>query len=131
MSEKLVDSAERVDPSECRQAKATFAFLNRVAGPYWDAVRDVTERWYADYIRDATPEQAAHDGDPVGLARRNSELRNRPPAHPRDLLKLNELAAPAEPVDLPAALLRRPRSQVCSRGARQSPLERILLSGGT
>src|SRR5438034_11101661 len=60
MSAKLFDSVERIDSSQCRHAEATFAFLNRVAGAYWDAVRAVTEWWYEDYTRDATPEQAAH-----------------------------------------------------------------------
>jgi hypothetical protein len=37
----------RTDASPCGHSESTFAFLDRVAGPYWEQVRELMEQWVA------------------------------------------------------------------------------------
>jgi len=41
----VFDDRERTDPSPASHSENTAAFLNRVAGGYWDQVRDLVEDW--------------------------------------------------------------------------------------
>lgn len=57
---------ERVDTSP-RGRESTFAFLDRVAGPFWDRVRQLLEDWVNDY-------SPAGRAELVGRMRRGSDL---------------------------------------------------------
>lgn len=46
---KLFDEAKRTDSAPRRQDEDSFTFLNRVATPYWEQVRDLLERFYSQY----------------------------------------------------------------------------------
>ena len=45
----LFSRIERSDRSYSRLSESTFQFLDRVAGPFWDRVRDLIEDWLAVY----------------------------------------------------------------------------------
>lgn len=47
----IFDDGTRSDPAPARHAEGTFAFLNRVAGTYWDHPRRLVQSW-ADHIAD-------------------------------------------------------------------------------
>jgi hypothetical protein len=46
---RLFDDVVRSDGSPKKASEDSFAFLNRAAGPFWTAIRDELERWFADY----------------------------------------------------------------------------------
>jgi hypothetical protein len=48
----------RTDSSPMTEAEGEHAFLNRVAGEYWDDVRDLMEEWLARYPNHKAPELA-------------------------------------------------------------------------
>jgi len=48
----VFDDRERTDPSPASHSENSAAFLNRVAGRYWDQIRDLVESW-ASHIPDA------------------------------------------------------------------------------
>jgi hypothetical protein len=52
----IFDDIERSDASPSRHAEGDFAFLNRVAGPFWERTRSSMEEWF---IR--LPEEAQAD----------------------------------------------------------------------
>ncbi|MEV0250128.1 hypothetical protein AB0H76_26270 [Nocardia sp. NPDC050712] len=41
----IFDTRDRVNVVPCGHGESTFTFLNRVAGEYWDQVRDLIQRW--------------------------------------------------------------------------------------
>lgn len=43
----------RTDPSPANHGDGQFKFLDRVAGPYWDQVRDLIEDWFSRMCPDA------------------------------------------------------------------------------
>ena len=45
----IFDDRQRTDESPGYDTEDSFRFLNRVAGPAWAKVRDLTEEWFADY----------------------------------------------------------------------------------
>lgn len=49
---RVFDDRERTDPSPASHSENSTAFLNRVAGAYWDQVRDLIEDW-ASRVPDA------------------------------------------------------------------------------
>lgn len=55
----LFDDFLRTDPTPARHQEASFAFLNRIATPWWSEVRDRLELWFGAYCRDASREKAA------------------------------------------------------------------------
>lgn len=48
----LFDDIIGTDPSPASDIKGSFHFLNRVAKPSWQRVRDLLEDWYAEYPDD-------------------------------------------------------------------------------
>lgn len=52
----LFDDIERSDASPAGHSEGHFAFLNRVAGPFWDRTRDTVELWASHF-----PESAKAD----------------------------------------------------------------------
>jgi hypothetical protein len=55
----LFDDFTRTDPMAARHQEGSFAFLNRVATPWWSQVRACLERWFASYCADASPVKVA------------------------------------------------------------------------
>jgi hypothetical protein len=49
MAESLFDNFSRTDVTPTRYAERTYDFLNRVAGPYWQRVRDLLDDWWRDH----------------------------------------------------------------------------------
>lgn len=45
----LFDDIDRHDPRPARHAEGTFAFLNRIAQPFWAEVRQVLDEWFSRY----------------------------------------------------------------------------------
>lgn len=45
----LFDVRDRNDPSPCGELEDSFAFLNRVDGPFWGEVRRLLEDWFGRY----------------------------------------------------------------------------------
>jgi len=45
----LFDAIDRSDPEPGRHSEGSFAFLNRVASPYWARVRDELDSWFLKY----------------------------------------------------------------------------------
>lgn len=45
----LFDETPRSDPRPASDIEDSFTFLNRVAGPYWERVRQELNRWYAAF----------------------------------------------------------------------------------
>jgi hypothetical protein len=45
--ETLFDVLDRVDSRTSGHSETSFAFLNRVAGPFWDRTRSKTEEWFS------------------------------------------------------------------------------------
>src|SRR5947209_2307528 len=56
---KLFNDFTRVDAAAARNQEGSFAFLNRVATPWWSEVRQLLERCFQEYCRDASSEKAA------------------------------------------------------------------------
>jgi len=54
----LFDKSPRVDAAPMQRGESHFEFLNRVATPYWQRVRDVLEFWFAHYPLDDRPDLA-------------------------------------------------------------------------
>ena len=52
MSVTLFDDFERADASPGRYDESRYRFLNRVAQPYCQRIREELERWYADFPDD-------------------------------------------------------------------------------
>jgi hypothetical protein len=52
VSVTLFDDFERTDASPGRYDENRYAFLNRVAQPYWQRIREELERWYKDFPDD-------------------------------------------------------------------------------
>jgi hypothetical protein len=50
---RLFGAGERTDPQPARYAESSYAFLNRVASPYWARVRDELEAWFEAFPADA------------------------------------------------------------------------------
>lgn len=46
---RVFDSIERSDSSPARHTESTSVFYNRVAGAFWDQIRDVVEDWFTNY----------------------------------------------------------------------------------
>ncbi|BBY28130.1 hypothetical protein [Mycolicibacterium sediminis] len=46
---RIFDDVERTDSAPAYDTEDSFTFLNRVARPSWARVRELTERWFADY----------------------------------------------------------------------------------
>ncbi len=46
---QLFENRSRRDTSPASYSEGQFAFLNRVAGPFWDEVRRVLESWFSNY----------------------------------------------------------------------------------
>src|SRR6266542_284643 len=55
----LFDKFERTDPTPARHQEGNFAFLNRIATPWWSEIRDRLEVWFQAYSGDAGAEKAA------------------------------------------------------------------------
>jgi hypothetical protein len=53
---KLFDEAARVDVEPASHGEHSYAFLNRVASPYWAKVRAELEAWFAAYPAEAQPD---------------------------------------------------------------------------
>ena len=45
----LFSVGRRVNPLHAGYAESSFAFLDRVAQPYWARIRDELDRWFADF----------------------------------------------------------------------------------
>ncbi len=43
----LFDQLERTDTTHAAYTESQFAFLDRVAGPYWEQVRQLLDEWFA------------------------------------------------------------------------------------
>ena len=52
---RLSDEWGRTDASPASWSTGSFEFLNGVATPYWAAVRDLLEDWFADFWSSASP----------------------------------------------------------------------------
>ena len=50
---RLFDDGLRTDPRPARYTESTFAFLNRVEGPFWDRVRQLVNEWLDQHPSDA------------------------------------------------------------------------------
>jgi len=49
----LFDAGTRKDMTPASYSEGQFAFLNRVAGPFWDEVRSLLESWFSNYPSEA------------------------------------------------------------------------------
>ncbi len=49
----VFSSIVRTDPSPATHGTSRFEFLDRVAGPYWDQIRDLVEDWFSRLCPDA------------------------------------------------------------------------------
>jgi hypothetical protein len=49
----VFDQSERTDATRATYSESTFAFLNRVSGPFWQRVRDLIEVWFERLCDDA------------------------------------------------------------------------------
>ena len=58
-SMRLFDDFDRTDATPARSQEGSFAFLNRIATPWWLEVRALLEEWFALYRGDASPEKEA------------------------------------------------------------------------
>ena len=56
---RLFDDIARTDASPALNQEGSFAFLNRVATPWWNQVRELLEGWFADYAAGADSAKAA------------------------------------------------------------------------
>lgn len=54
---RLFDDRERSDPRPASGSTGSFDFLDRVATPYWAAVRSLLEDWFAEFSRHAMPNE--------------------------------------------------------------------------
>jgi len=45
----LFSRGQRENPRHAGYAESSFAFLDRVAQPYWARVRDELDRWFDDF----------------------------------------------------------------------------------
>jgi hypothetical protein len=63
---ELFEGIERSDPSLGTRTESIFHFLDRIAGPNWQAVRQVMNEWFAKWPADAQPDLRARfrDDDP-------------------------------------------------------------------
>src|SRR5947209_1831018 len=50
---RLFSDDERTDRGPARFSESNFEFLDRIAGPHWDRVRNVLEAWFNDHPADA------------------------------------------------------------------------------
>jgi hypothetical protein len=55
----VFDQGDRTDATHATYSESTFASLNRMAGPYWQRVRDLIEAWFERLCDDAKPDVAA------------------------------------------------------------------------
>ena len=55
----LFDDFERTDTTPARHQEGNFAFLNRIATPWWSEVRDRLEAWFQAYRGDADAKKTA------------------------------------------------------------------------
>jgi hypothetical protein len=55
----VFDQSERTDVTHATYSESMFAFLNRVAGPFWQRVRDLIEVWFERLCDDAKADVAA------------------------------------------------------------------------
>jgi hypothetical protein len=55
----LFDDFERTDPRLARHTESAFEFLNRIATPWWAAVRTELEAWFVEYRQSASAQKAA------------------------------------------------------------------------
>ncbi|SPM34775.1 hypothetical protein MRAB57_2596 [Mycobacterium rhizamassiliense] len=46
---RIFDDFLRTDPAPAYDTESSYDFLNRVAGPQWELVRNLIEQWFADY----------------------------------------------------------------------------------
>ena len=53
---RLFDEFERTDSSVATDEEDSFSFLNRVAQPYWQRVRDLLEQWFSEYPEEHAPD---------------------------------------------------------------------------
>jgi len=53
---QVFDAVVRDDASYSQHNEPTASFLNRVAGAYWDDVRDLVEKWVSHYPASAQPD---------------------------------------------------------------------------
>ena len=49
----IFSAVERTDPSPGGHRESHFQFIDRVAGHYWDQVRDLVEEWFSRFCADA------------------------------------------------------------------------------
>src|SRR3954447_23347680 len=65
---RLFDDFERANPLPAEEGEDSFSFMNRVAQPFWQRIRDELDQWFAAYppddatdlrsrFRDASPAQ--------------------------------------------------------------------------
>jgi hypothetical protein len=52
----IFSAVDRTDPSPSRYGGSHYEFLDRVAGHYWDQVRDLIEDWFSRLCPDAQPD---------------------------------------------------------------------------
>lgn len=52
-SVSIFSTTSRTDPSQANHGESRFQFLDRVAGPYWEQVRDLIEDWFSRLCPDA------------------------------------------------------------------------------
>ena len=45
----LFSVGQRKNPRHAGHAESSFAFLDRVAQPYWARIRDELDRWFDDF----------------------------------------------------------------------------------
>jgi hypothetical protein len=46
---RIFDDFERTDPAPASDMESSYHFLNRVARPQWELVRNLVEEWFSDY----------------------------------------------------------------------------------
>jgi hypothetical protein len=46
---RIFDDFERTDPAPAHETESSYHFLNRVARPQWELVRNLIEEWFSEY----------------------------------------------------------------------------------
>src|SRR5689334_20162531 len=49
----IFSAVERTDPSPAEHRESHSQFIDRVAGPFWDQVRNLVEEWFSRLCSDA------------------------------------------------------------------------------
>ncbi|ORB87509.1 hypothetical protein B1987_13675 [Mycobacterium kansasii] len=53
---RIFDDFERTDPGPASDMESSYHFLNRVARPEWQLVRDLIDEWFSEYPEPAQPD---------------------------------------------------------------------------